>query len=351
MSIVRLPRRDRYAIISSSCIEDKRLSWEARGMLIYLLSKKDNWEVKITDLKNQTKDCLGVRSGRDKVYKLIKELRCAGYLWRDYSRCGGVFTGVEYVVSEEPDLQAGAEYMRELADKAAAKGQVVPFPDLPEAVKPAPAAPFPANPEAIDKTEKASSTEKAPNTAEGAGAASGSVEDASEQEAKASAGSPDKSLPDTYPKNTGSKSYAAWMAYAQAYRSRYRLWPVCNKTMLSRMCQLVDRVGDLAARVAQYYVSSDTSPQALASTHAVGHLLQNCEGLATRAQAADRAAKASSNARENAARTAAEASKATPAALPKETKPGREASQVALSAMESLRKGRGLQHRPSGGAA
>ena len=75
MSIIRLPRRDRYAVISSACIEDKRLSWEARGLLIYLLSKKDNWQVKIKDLINQTKDCLGVRSGRDKVYKVLKELR------------------------------------------------------------------------------------------------------------------------------------------------------------------------------------------------------------------------------------------------------------------------------------
>ena len=352
MSIIRLPRRDRYAVISSACIEDKRLSWEARGLLIYLLSKKDNWQVKIKDLINQTKDCLGVRSGRDKVYKVLKELRCAGYLWRDFSRCGGTFAGVEYVVSEDPDLESGAAYMRELADKAAQKGQVVPFPSLPESVVPAPAQPFTEKPETIDKPEKATSTEKAPISAEGAGAVSDDDKDAAEPEAKAEqqTESPGKALPANYPKSPDAKSYAPWMAYAQAFRARYRLWPVCNKAMLGRMCQLVDRVGDLAARVAQYYVTNETGPQATASTHSVGFMLQNCEGLATRAQAAERAAEARCKARSEAAKIAAATTNAA-AQIPETPKVKGDPSDVARLAMADLLKRNGRGMGRVGGAA
>ncbi|MCK2122148.1 hypothetical protein [Pseudomonas sp. PNPG3] len=345
MSIVRLPRRARFAVISSGCIEDKRLSWDARGMLIYLLSKQDDWIVQIKDLINQTKECLGVRAGRDKVYKLLKELRCAGYLWRDFSRCGGTFAGVEYVVSEEPDLEAGAAFMRELAEKAAAKGQGGPFPSLPEAVEPAPAEPFTEKPETIDKTEKASSTEKAPTSAEEAGAASDGAQGFAEPEAKAEEppAPANKAFPDTYPKNVTAKSYAPWMAYAKAYRGRYRSWPVCNKVVLNKICQLVDRVGDLAPRVAQYFVVNDTSPQATASNHSVGLMLQNCEGLATRAEAADRAAQARANARNEAEKIAAAASNAA-ADEPAPAKTKEDPSEVAKTAMALLlnRNGRGM---------
>lgn len=352
MSIVRLPRRHRFSVISADCIEDKRLSWEARGLLVYLLSKKDDWVVQIKDLINQTRGCLGVRSGRDKVYKLLKELRCAGYLWRDYSRCGGTFAGVEYVVSEEADLEAGADYMRELAEKAASKGQVVPFPSLPETVAPAPAEPFPAKPETIDKTQKAFSTEKAPNSAGGADASSDGGQGCAEHEAKAEEPTApvDKTLPATYPKNPAAKTYEPWMAYARAYRARYRLWPVCNKAMLGRMSQLVDRVGDLAPRVAQYYVASETGPQATASNHSVGYMLQNCEGLATRAQAADRAAQARALARDEAAKAAAQAANAG-AAAPAPVKPKDEPSEAALSAMATLLKRNGRGMARVGGAA
>jgi len=37
--IVRTPNRDRFTIIDKRALEDDRLSWRARGLLAYLLSK------------------------------------------------------------------------------------------------------------------------------------------------------------------------------------------------------------------------------------------------------------------------------------------------------------------------
>jgi hypothetical protein len=56
--------------------EDKRLSWGARGLLAYLLTKPDNWEVMFNDLLNQAPD------QRTALRSVIKELEKYGYLRR-----------------------------------------------------------------------------------------------------------------------------------------------------------------------------------------------------------------------------------------------------------------------------
>ena len=52
--------------------QNRNLSWEARGVMWYLLSKPDDWEVQNEDLQQ---GC-----GRDKVRSILKELQEAGYL-------------------------------------------------------------------------------------------------------------------------------------------------------------------------------------------------------------------------------------------------------------------------------
>lgn len=54
--------------------QDTRLSWEARGVLWYLLSKPGDWQLVIADLEQ---NC-----GRDKVYRIIRELMAFGYIER-----------------------------------------------------------------------------------------------------------------------------------------------------------------------------------------------------------------------------------------------------------------------------
>ncbi len=48
--IIKRKRSSEFAIISNRLANDKALSFEARGVLVYLLSKPDNWEVKISDI-------------------------------------------------------------------------------------------------------------------------------------------------------------------------------------------------------------------------------------------------------------------------------------------------------------
>lgn len=76
-TIFRIQHHEDYFAVSRKTAQDSRLSFEARGILFYLLSKCDTWEVRVEDLKREG----GI--GRDKVYRILRELTAAGYLRRD----------------------------------------------------------------------------------------------------------------------------------------------------------------------------------------------------------------------------------------------------------------------------
>lgn len=95
MSIIRVQKNSNYSVISNVHLQDETLSWKAKGILSYLLSKPDNWQVYIAHLKNQSTD------GRDATASGIRELINAGYISRDYTRNEvGQMTGRSYVVYE-----------------------------------------------------------------------------------------------------------------------------------------------------------------------------------------------------------------------------------------------------------
>lgn len=150
MSIRRGPRPEtKFYTLDKSISEDARLSWAARGLLIFLLGKPDNWEVSTKHLINQTKEAIGKASGRDAVRVILKELEDAGYLKVDLARSeGGAFNGMSYTVSEVPD------FAREPAN---------PAPVEPETENPAPAEPAPENPHLINNDVK-QTTDTAGNT-------------------------------------------------------------------------------------------------------------------------------------------------------------------------------------------
>ena len=52
-TIIRAPRRHRFVILDQRAVDDTRLSWAARGLLAYLLSRPDDWRVLINDLRKR----------------------------------------------------------------------------------------------------------------------------------------------------------------------------------------------------------------------------------------------------------------------------------------------------------
>lgn len=76
MRIIRDVRRDRFAIINQQAINDERLSFRARGILVYLLDKPDNW------ISSSTKLSEVGTEGRDAIRTALAELEEVGYLRR-----------------------------------------------------------------------------------------------------------------------------------------------------------------------------------------------------------------------------------------------------------------------------
>jgi hypothetical protein len=96
-TIRRAARRHRFVIVDQAAVEDTRLSWAARGLLAYLLSRPDDWRVLANDLKKRG------NLGRDGIYGLLRELRRAGYLRFERNRdAQGRMRGGTYIVSEVP---------------------------------------------------------------------------------------------------------------------------------------------------------------------------------------------------------------------------------------------------------
>lgn len=75
--IVRAPRpASHFTVVTNALIRDERLSWKARGLLIFVLSMPDNWRTTSAHLARVGPD------GRDSVRAGLAELEAAGYLTR-----------------------------------------------------------------------------------------------------------------------------------------------------------------------------------------------------------------------------------------------------------------------------
>lgn len=85
-----------FFIMSRPLAQDRGLSFEARGVMAYLLSKPDDWKVQPHDLEQLC--------GKTRVYRILKELRDGGYVELNQLRDGAKIIGWEYVVHEIKQL-------------------------------------------------------------------------------------------------------------------------------------------------------------------------------------------------------------------------------------------------------
>lgn len=76
MSIVRVKKDAKYFTASNEPFNDKRLSWEARGLMGFLLSKPNNWQIRMDNLEKSGK------AGNYKLRRMLAELRQCGYMNR-----------------------------------------------------------------------------------------------------------------------------------------------------------------------------------------------------------------------------------------------------------------------------
>ena len=104
MAIIRTKREHNYTVVSNKVYDKNQLSWQAMGLLGYLLTKPDNWQVMVAELVNVTKDTKKP-TGREGVYNIINELKEKGFISVRKNSDGST----DYTVYDEPIQQSNHE--------------------------------------------------------------------------------------------------------------------------------------------------------------------------------------------------------------------------------------------------
>ncbi|PTI80943.1 DNA replication protein DnaD [Staphylococcus xylosus] len=86
-----------FVIVHKTFVFDERLSAKAKGILLYFLSRPDDWQIYTSEVVKHMSD------GQKSINNGIKELIECGYVHRKQKRSeSGVFNGYEYLVYEKP---------------------------------------------------------------------------------------------------------------------------------------------------------------------------------------------------------------------------------------------------------
>lgn len=100
--IVRSARpRENFTVVSNRVIRDHRLSWKARGLLIYVLSQPDNWRTSSNHLASIGPD------GRDAVRTGLDELGKYGYLERRRYQAPNGTWRTDIIIHDQPGDNPG----------------------------------------------------------------------------------------------------------------------------------------------------------------------------------------------------------------------------------------------------
>ena len=94
--------KDRWTTVDNMWVKDITLSAKAKGILLYILSLPDDWDLHVNELVTHFTDGeKGIRSG-------MKELTDKGYLFCiPRKNETGKFLGNDYVVMEDPHAEKG----------------------------------------------------------------------------------------------------------------------------------------------------------------------------------------------------------------------------------------------------
>jgi hypothetical protein len=158
-TVIRILKHERdFLIVANSTVQDKRLSWEARGLLVYLLSLPSDWQIKVSHLQKQG------GAGRDVLRRMLRELQEFGYVSgfgresRDRAERGN-FVKTEIQVYETPSLNP--EYSGQESPAPEIQSSVdQPSPDLPATGSPAPENPSPYKEHSPQNTQGTNHTHK-----------------------------------------------------------------------------------------------------------------------------------------------------------------------------------------------
>jgi hypothetical protein len=99
MSVIRIKHENNYVCIHKGALEDPNLSFKAKGLWAYCMSRPDDWSFHVSHLATVCQD------RKTAIYSAIKELIKAGYCEKIQLREKGRNCGVEYIIHEISNLK------------------------------------------------------------------------------------------------------------------------------------------------------------------------------------------------------------------------------------------------------
>ena len=92
MSVVKVRIQKDFTVLYNGVLENPDLSFKAKGLWAYCMSKPDNWQFHVTHLATVSKD------GIDAVYSALSELEAAGLVEKSQPNENGVFGKMDYII-------------------------------------------------------------------------------------------------------------------------------------------------------------------------------------------------------------------------------------------------------------
>lgn len=117
MSIIRIQKTENFSVIANHAANNASLSWRAKGLFFFLMTKPNNWKIKRDGLLNASKD------GKDSTGNALRELETAGYLIRKRKQDAAGHWTWESTLHEQPVTIAGISGDGESAAGFSAAGQ------------------------------------------------------------------------------------------------------------------------------------------------------------------------------------------------------------------------------------
>lgn len=115
MAIIKSQRRERFTSICNELLNDTTISFKAKGLLCWLMSRPPLWEVSVEHLAKNFIE------GKDAIYSMLNELIQAGYVKRNMTRNDlGRLVNVDYLVFEN---KQDPDPLREIPDKVIPDGE------------------------------------------------------------------------------------------------------------------------------------------------------------------------------------------------------------------------------------
>lgn len=103
MAVIKVKSLTGFTIINNEVLENPRLSFKAKGLWAYCMSRPDNWEFHVSHLSTVSKE------REDAIYAALKELELEGLITRQQSNQGkgtgggrGGFGKMDYIIYALP---------------------------------------------------------------------------------------------------------------------------------------------------------------------------------------------------------------------------------------------------------